>query len=201
MFRSCCCRTTRFQCSWCCWMYPYTDIYPSPLLIGVGGSCVTRAADLSGDVWMEENEGFCGFEWSSGTYRLQWTMDGDGRAACQQDSCLLADCWSWHGREKAQIVPWGLGPRDWGSLSGRLVTCFLFQLGQVVLTFLGAAGLSGDAWPGEVEGFSGLRWQSGYYRSQCPMGGNSGWAAAWFCFQTHLQRIFLQSLLSKIFTS
>lgn len=47
--------------------------------------------------------------------------------------------------ERAQNMPWGLWSRDWGSLAGRQVTHFFFQLVQVCL---GAVVLAGDIWPG-----------------------------------------------------
>lgn len=44
-------------------------------------------------------------------------------------------------------MPWSLGPRDWGCLSGRPVTHLLFQLLQVLFVSLGAADLLGDICP------------------------------------------------------
>lgn len=41
-------------------------------------------------------------------------------------------------------MPWSLGPRDWGCLSGRPVTHLFFQLLQVLFVSLGTADLLGD---------------------------------------------------------
>lgn len=57
-------------------------------------------------------------------------------------------CWDlMGGGGSTGNVPWGLGPRDWGSLAGRPVTQFL-QLLQAVLVFLRTAHLELDVWPG-----------------------------------------------------
>lgn len=64
----------------------------------------------------------------------------------QPVSRTLTCCWEMGGGSTGN-VPWGLGPREWGSLAGRPVTHF-FQLVQAVLVFLRTADLKLDVWPG-----------------------------------------------------
>lgn len=69
------------------------------------------------------------------------------------------------GERKAESVPWGLRPRDWGSLSGKPVTHLFFCLVP-----------AGDVSPGSGAGFSGFGQQSGSLRLQCPVSGGRGGA-------------------------
>lgn len=53
------------------------------------------------------------------------------------------------GGRRAQNMPRGLGPRDWGNLGRRPITNLFFQLVQEVLLSLGIVDLARDVCLGE----------------------------------------------------
>lgn len=77
-------------------------------------------------------------------YSGQWVGKVD-QPARKTLICYLSAEAEMRGREAWDVL-WGLGPRDWGSLAGRLRT-HLFQLVQAVLMSLGSAALEPDIWP------------------------------------------------------